>query len=100
MLNAAVDYKKEYLDWLNANIDQHEIAANTYRITLPFLDRHNDMIDIYIQKQGSNFIITDDGNTISDLSFPGFDVFRSAKREHLLARTIHFVSPLQKMTCL
>lgn len=92
MLNAAVDYKKEYLDWLNANIDQHEIAANTYRITLPFLDRHNDMIDIYIQKQGSSFIITDDGNTISDLSFSGFDVFSSTKREQLLEQLLRSFS--------
>lgn len=77
------DFKKIYLDWLNQNIEQKKITDNTYRITLPFLDRHNDMIDIYIIKQRENYLLTDDGNTIHDLEISGIGLEKGRRKELL-----------------
>lgn len=84
MKNTALDFKQQYINWLNENIEQYKIEDNIYRLTVPFLDRHNDMIEIYIQNKSGKFIITDDGNTISDLIMSGFDIFNSPRRKNLL----------------
>ena len=39
---------EKYIDWLKQNISQYKVNDSIYRITLPFLDRNNDYIDIYI----------------------------------------------------
>jgi hypothetical protein len=83
-----IDYKDIYIHWLNENIDQYKIKDGLYCLTVPFLDRHNDMIAIYIQETESGFIVTDAGNTISDLLLSGFDVFSSPKRKALLNQII------------
>jgi hypothetical protein len=36
-------------------------------ITTPYLDRHNDYIQIYLKQQGDSYILTDDGWTIDNL---------------------------------
>jgi len=36
-----------------------------YEITTPFLDNHNDHIQIYIKKSDSRLILTDNGQTIT-----------------------------------
>lgn len=67
------DFGKKYIDWLKQNISQYKVNDNTYRITLPFLDRNNDYVDIYILDKGNGlYTITDDGYTISDLKLGGF----------------------------
>lgn len=79
------DFGKKYIDWLKQNISQYKVNDNTYRITLPFLDRNNDYVDIYILDKGNGlYTITDDGYTISDLKLGGFDIGASAKRRSLL----------------
>ena len=56
------------------------------RITLPFLDRNNDHTEIYIINQhDGTFLITDDGATLGDLSFSGFDFSTSKRRQQILA---------------
>lgn len=77
------DYKKQYIDWLTANIEQNKINDNTYRITLPFLDRHNDMIDIYIVDHNGKYELSDDGNTINDLELSGVSL-KNGRRKVLL----------------
>lgn len=58
-------------------------------ITTPYLDRHNDHLDIYILRQKDNtFKLTDDGYTIGDLSMSGFDV-NTPKRESILKTTLN-----------
>ena len=80
-----VDFGKIYIDWLKQNIDQYRVNEHVYRMTLPFLDRNNDMVEMYIidEKNGS-FTITDDGATISDLKMSGFDCASSDKRKSIL----------------
>jgi Domain of unknown function DUF1828./Domain of unknown function DUF1829. len=48
----------------------------------PILDRHNDALQIYLKKEGSDLILTDDGYTIRDLTLSGFEL-NTEKRKKL-----------------
>lgn len=72
-----------YYKWLKENTILNSIGDYT-EITTPFLDRHNDCIQIYLKKlDNENILITDDGYTLSDLEDSGF-VFNTPKRKELL----------------
>lgn len=84
------DYKKIYIDWLTKKIDQVEISEKIQRITLPFLDRNNDQIELYIINEGNDlYTITDDSSTINELEFSGVDVCGSPKRKNLLISLVN-----------
>lgn len=79
-----MDFAKIYVDWLQQNIDQFKVNETTFRVTLPFLDRNNDHIEIYIISRGDGtYTITDDGATIGDLQLSGFDLSASARRQSI-----------------
>lgn len=70
-----------YVNWLRQRIKIAEV--NDYcEITTPFLDRHNDSLQIYLKKEGSDLILTDDGYTIKDLNLSGFEL-NTEKRKKL-----------------
>ena len=69
-MNANIDYAKLYIKWLNENIEQYKVSNNISRITLPFMDKNNDFIDIYIINQKDNtYTLTDDGAILNDFTF-------------------------------
>lgn len=79
------NFSSIYLNWLKENVEEHKIKENIFRITLPFLNKDNDMIDVYvIRKDDGRYLITDDGATLNDLNFGGFNVLSSPKRIKLL----------------
>ncbi len=57
-------------------------------ITTPYLDRHNDYVQIYAKKANGGFVLTDDGYTINDLEQSGCKL-QSPKRQDLLKMTLH-----------
>ncbi len=63
-------FVESYLDWLRERITTEEIDG-TCEITTPFLDRHNDRLQIYVQRRGGQLRITDDGYIIGDLESCG-----------------------------
>lgn len=78
----------EYLKWIKDNTIVKTIEdGKVCSISTPFLDRHNDHLDIYIIKKDGDFIITDDGYTIADLKMSGFDI-NTPKRESILKTTL------------
>lgn len=80
-----IDFCKIYLDWIKENIEQFKINENTFRLTLPFLDRNNDSIDLYIIKNNDDtFYVTDDGATLNELSFSGFEISDNSRRKKIL----------------
>jgi hypothetical protein len=84
-----IDFGKMYLDWLKQNIDQYSVNDHTFRITLPFSNRNNDMVEMYIiDEKNGNFKLTDDGITISDLKLSGFDYSINEKRKVILQSII------------
>lgn len=84
-----INFKDNYIEWLQHNIDQQMISSDLYRMTLPFLDRHNDQIELYIKKDGDDFTITDDGYTISDLEMSGLNIFSSPKRTQIYKQILN-----------
>ena len=57
-------------------------------ITTPYLDRHNDYVQIYAKRAGGGFILTDDGYTVDDLEQSGCKL-ESRKRLDLLKMTLN-----------
>jgi len=54
-------------DWLKAKTSRREIS-DWVEITTPYLDRHNDDIQIYLKRQDGEWVLTDDGYTLADLA--------------------------------
>ena len=71
----------DYIEWLRQNINIKEING-MYEITTPFLDRHNDHLQIYVKKSDGGLILTDNGQTITNLRLSGFE-FTPEKRQIL-----------------
>lgn len=76
-----------YIDWLKQKISVDNING-ICEITTPFLDRHNDHVQIYIKEKNGGFIITDDGYTFNDLELGGFDI-TSERRKRILTTILN-----------
>ena len=77
----------DYMAWLKDKTMLRQIE-NWVEITTPYLDRHNDYIQIYAKKENSGFLLTDDGYTIVDLEQSGCKL-ESPKRQDLLKMTLN-----------
>lgn len=71
-----------YANWIKQNLYVKEIN-NFIEITTPFLDRHNDHIQLYIDTRQGEHILTDDGYTISDLASGGMEI-NTEKRKQII----------------
>lgn len=76
------DLVTAYLDWLRSKITVAEVQG-VCEITTPFLDRHNDYIQIYVKRSNGGFLLTDDAYTIRDLSLSGCDLTSPRRKEVL-----------------
>lgn len=72
-----------YLSWLKENITIKNLKDDVLELTTPFVDRHNDYMQIYIIKTDNGYVLSDDGYTISDLMLSGFE-FNTSKRKKIL----------------
>ena len=77
----------DYMAWLKDKTTLRQIE-NWVEITTPYLDRHNDYIQIYAKKENNGFLLTDDGYTIVDLEQSGCKL-QSPKRQDLLKMTLN-----------
>lgn len=59
-----------YVNWLRSRITVADING-VCEITTPFLDRHNDRLQIFVQRNGQGLRLTDDGYTVGDLESSG-----------------------------
>ena len=78
---------ENYFKWLKDKTRLKQLH-DWVEITTPFLDRHNDYIQIYIKKAQNQFILTDDGYTIADLKQSGC-LLESEKRKRILQITLN-----------
>ena len=76
-----------YYAWLRDNTDLQGIDGYV-EITTPFLDRHNDHMQIYLEASNGGFLLSDDGYTIADLEMSGCNL-NSPKRQALLKTTLN-----------
>ncbi|MGH2613021.1 MAG: DUF1828 domain-containing protein [Rhabdochlamydiaceae bacterium] len=79
----------EYLKWIKNNtvvkaVEEGKVCS----ISTPFLDRHNDHLDIYVLKSNNAIKLTDNGYTIADLRMSGFEI-NTPKRESILKTALN-----------
>jgi len=77
----------QYLAWLKDKTALRQVK-DWIEITTPYLDRHNDYLQIYVKRENNRFILTDDGYIIEDLKRSGCEL-ESKKRKELLALTLN-----------
>jgi len=77
----------KYMVWLKDKTTLRQVA-DWIEITTPYLDRHNDYLQIYAARQNQGYILTDDGYTIEDLEQSGCKL-ESPKRQDLLKMTLN-----------
>lgn len=66
-------YVNDYLTWLANGIVVKQVGE-VLELTLPFLDRHRDQLQLYLQAQGEKYVLSDDGYTLADLRQSGVDM--------------------------
>lgn len=86
-MKATDDLISRYYEWLKAKTSWREING-WVEITTPYLDRHNDYIQIYLRQQGNEWVLTDDGYTLADLAQSGCEI-ESPRRKALLHTTLN-----------
>lgn len=77
----------DYVAWLRDKTLLREVA-DWVEITTPYLDRHNDYVQIYARKSNGVYVLTDDGYTLEDLEQSGCKL-NSPKRQELLKTTLN-----------
>lgn len=76
-----------YVTWVKDNTFADELRENSAKVTVPFMDRHNDHLEIYVQEVNGKYVLTDDGYTINDLSGSGFEL-NTPKRQQIFDMTV------------
>jgi len=87
MINEATVLIENYYKWLKEKTILSQVN-DWVEITTPYIDRHNDYMQIYLKKDNGKFILTDDGYIIDDLLMSGVKL-DSQKREELLRITLN-----------
>jgi len=78
---------EDYRAWLRDRTTLRQVQ-DWVEITTPYIDRHNDYIQIYARRENGGWLLTDDGYTIDDLEQAGCKL-ESKKREDLLRMTLN-----------
>jgi hypothetical protein len=71
-----------YATWLKEKIKPRAIG-DVCELTTPFVDRHNDYLQIYVKATPSGLLLTDDSYTIRDLEMSGLE-FNTERRKNEL----------------
>jgi hypothetical protein len=71
-----------YLGWLKQGLRINELESSC-QIATPFLDRHNDEIEIYVERCNGGLLLTDDGYTVADLLATGMKFHTPRRKAHL-----------------
>jgi hypothetical protein len=77
-----------YREWLKDKTTIREIDGSWVEITTPYLDRHNDALQIFARRENGGFILTDDSYIIHDLETSGCNL-DTQKRKDLLKMTLN-----------
>jgi hypothetical protein len=87
MLDEIKELLDQYSAWLKNSNNLREVD-DWVEITTPYLDRHNDQLQIYARRENGHFILSDDGYTIRDLESSGC-LLTTPKRQDLLNLTLN-----------
>jgi hypothetical protein len=78
----------DYRAWLKDKTTLRQVNGSWVEITTPYLDRHNDALQIYARTENGGYILTDDSYTIHDLEASGCNL-NTEKRQDLLKMTLN-----------
>ena len=87
MIEDIRDLLNQYVTWLRDKTTLRQIN-DWIEITTPYLDRHNDYLQIYATRKNGAFLLSDDGYVIDDLQQSGCKLDTS-KRQALLKMTLN-----------
>lgn len=74
-LSTTDKFVKTYLSWLKENITSCTFENGITEITVPFLDQHNDFMQIYVTDKGNGtYELSDDGVTLYNLEISGVNI--------------------------
>ena len=76
-----------YQAWLKDRTALKQVNGWT-EITTPFLDRHNDYVQIYAKREDGGLVLSDDGHTLNDLLASGC-ALDSPRRQAILQTTLN-----------
>ena len=76
---------QSYREWLKDRTSLKKVHADWVEVTTPFVDRHNDMIQIYVRSEDGGYRLTDDGHTIRDLELSGCFIDTPRRKSFLQA---------------
>lgn len=71
-----------YTNWLKERV-RIKTIGDICELTTPFVDRHNDYMQIYVKATPSGMLLTDDGYTLKDLEISGLE-FNTERRKNEL----------------
>jgi hypothetical protein len=74
----------DYIRWLKEGVRLEQLE-DCVMITTPFLDRHNDALQVFVEPHNGGLLLTDDGYTIRDLRSSGTELTTEKRRSHLEA---------------
>lgn len=72
----------DYLAWLREGLSVENLNQSC-ELTTPFLDRHNDHLQIYVSTENEKIILSDDGYILADLRTSGLEIV-TPKRKAVL----------------
>ena len=78
----------DYRLWLRDKTTLRELNGSWVEITTPYLDRHNDALQIYARAESGGYLLTDDSYTVHDLEASGCNL-HTEKRQDLLKMTLN-----------
>lgn len=79
---------EDYRLWLKEKTLVREIEGAWVEITTPYLDRHNDALQIYAKSLKDGFLLSDDSYVLHDLEASGCSL-NTTKRQDLLKMTLN-----------
>lgn len=92
MINELNEMVDAYAKWLRDKTQLRKISDEWTEITTPFLDSHNDMLQIYAKKLSDNrYLLTDDGCILTDLEQSGCSL-ESDRRKNMLKTILNSVN--------
>lgn len=74
--------------WLRDRTTLREVNGDWVEITTPYVDRHNDALQIYARSENGGYVLSDDSYTIHDLETSGCNI-DTGKRKDLLHMTLN-----------
>lgn len=78
----------EYRNWLQDKTAVKQLNGEWVEITTPYVDRHNDALQIYAKRENGAYVLTDDSYTVHDLEASGCNL-NTEKRRDLLTMTLN-----------